>query len=203
LRKLATMTVSATATTSAAGQVLNFSSAQVQAMAQLPGVARVTGLRTVPMQLNPALPSVMLVARTIDDPAKDLPLVGSPVAAASGVPVDAVPLFVSEAVVDLYGAQPGQLFIPNLPLAQQNIAQAATPSIATPTYYVAGVWRDYARQFGAIAIDQRAYVRITGDAKVNDLAVWPSSGANPREVQERIRTYVASQFAANAGAVAK
>jgi putative ABC transport system permease protein len=189
-----------TATTSAAGQVLNFSSAQVQAMAQLPGVARVTGLRTVPMQLNPALPSVMLVARTIDDPAKDLPLVGSPVAAASSVPVDAVPLFVSEAVVDLYGAQPGQLFKPNLPLAQQNIAQAAIPSIATPTYYVAGVWRDYARQFGAIAIDQRAYVRITGDAKVNDLAVWPSSGANPRDVQERIRAYVASQFAANAGA---
>jgi putative ABC transport system permease protein len=189
-----------TATTSAAGQVLNFSSAQVQAMAQLPGVARVTGLRTVPMQLNPALPSVMLVARTIDDPAKDLPLVGSPVAAASGVPLDAVPLFVSEAVVDLYGAQPGQLFKPNLPLARQNIAQAATPSIATPTYYVAGVWRDYARQFGAIAIDQRAYVRITGDAKVNDLAVWPSTGANPRDVQERIRTYVASQFAANAGA---
>jgi putative ABC transport system permease protein len=189
-----------TATTSAAGQVLNFSSAQVQAMAQLPGVARVTGLRTVPMQLNPALPSVMLVARTIDDPAKDLPMVGSPVAAASGVPVDAVPLFVSEAVVDLYGAQPGQLFKPNLPLAQQNIASAATPSIAPPTYYIAGVWRDYARQFGAIAIDQRAYVRITGDAKVNDLAVWPSSGANPRDVQERIRAYVASQFAANAGA---
>jgi putative ABC transport system permease protein len=189
-----------TATTSAAGQVLNFSSAQVQAMAQLPGVARVTGLRTVPMQLNPALPSVMLVARTIDDPAKDLPLVGSTVAAASGVPVDAVPLFVSEAVVDLYGAQPGQLFKPNLPLAQQNIAQAATLSIAAPTYYVAGVWRDYARQFGAIAIDQRAYVRITGDAKVNDLAVWPNSGANARDVQERIRTYVASQFAANAGA---
>jgi putative ABC transport system permease protein len=189
-----------TATTSAAGQVLNFSSEQVQAMAQLPGVARVTGLRTVPMQLNPALPSVMLVARTIDDPAKDLPLVGSPVAAASGVPADAVPLFVSEAVVDLYGAQPGQIFKPNLPLAQQNIAQAATPSIAKPTYYVAGVWRDYARQFGAIAIDQRAYVRITGDAKVNDLAVWPSSGANAHDVQDRIRTYVASQFAANAGA---
>jgi putative ABC transport system permease protein len=189
-----------TATTSAAGQVLNFSAAQVQAIAQLPGVARVTGLRTVPMQLNPALPSVVLVARTIDDPAKDLPLVGNPVAAASGVPLDAVPLFVSEAVVDLYGAQPGQLFKPNLPLAQQNIAQAATPSIAVPTYYVAGVWRDYARQFGAIAIDQRAYVRMTGDAKVNDLAVWPSSGANAREVQERIRTYVASQFAANGGA---
>jgi putative ABC transport system permease protein len=114
------------------------------------------------------------------------------------VPVDAVPLFVSEAVVDLYGAQPGHIFQPNLPLAQQSPAQEATTFIAKPTYYVAGVWRDYARQFGAIAIDQRAYVRITGDAKVNDLAVWPSSGANPRDVQERIRTYVASQFAANA-----
>ncbi len=189
-----------TANTSAAGQVLNFSSAQVQAIGALPGVDRVAGIRSVPMQLDPALPSVMLVARGLGNPAKDLPMVGSPVRAASGVLADAVPLYVSEAMVDLYGAQPGQLFKPNLPLAQQNIAGAAINSIVTQSFYVAGVWRDYARQFGAVAIDQAAYVRITGDDKVNDLAVWPSAGSNPRDVQERIRSYVGSQFAAPAGA---
>ncbi len=189
-----------TANTSAAGQVLNFSSAQVQAIGALPGIERVAGIRTVPMQLDPTLPSVMLVARSLGDPTKDLPMVGSPVAAASGVPADAVPLYVSEAMVDLYGAQLGQLFKPNLPLAQQNIAGAAPNSIVTPSYYVAGVWRDYARQFGAVAIDQRAYVRITGDDRVNDLAVWPSAGANTREVQELIRSYVGTQFATDASA---
>jgi putative ABC transport system permease protein len=189
-----------TATSSAAGQVLNFSSAQVQAIGALPGVARVAGIRTVPLQLDPALPSVMLVARSLAEPAKDLPMVGSPVQAASGVPLDAVPLYVSEAMVDLYSAQPGQLFKPNLPLAQQNIAGAATNSIVPPSYYVAGVWRDYARQFGAVAIDQRAYVRITGDDKVNDLAVWPSAGSDVGDVQERIRSYIGSQFANDASA---
>jgi putative ABC transport system permease protein len=185
-----------TANTSAAGQVLNFSSAQVRAISALPGVERVAGIRTVQMQLDPTLPSVMLVARSLGDPTKDLPMVGSPVPAASGIPLDAVPLYVSEAMVDLYGAQPGQLFKPNLPLAQQNIAGEAPNSIVTPSYYVAGVWRDYARQFGAVAIDQRVYVRITGDDRVNDLAVWPSAGSNPREVQERIRATISSQFAA-------
>jgi putative ABC transport system permease protein len=189
-----------TANTSAAGQVLNFSAEQVQAISALPGVERVAGIRTVQMLLDPTLPSVMLVARGLDDPAKDLPMVGSPVQAASGVPAGAVPLYVSEAMVDLYGAQPGQLFKPNLPLAQQNIAGAATNSIVTPSYYVAGVWRDYARQFGAVAIDQRAYVRMTGDDKVNDLAVWPSAGASARDVQERIRSYIGSQLATDAGA---
>jgi putative ABC transport system permease protein len=189
-----------TATTSAAGQVLNFSAGQVQAISALPGIDRVAGIRTVPMQLDPALPSVMLVARSLDNPAKDLPMVGSPVQAASGVPADAVPLYVSEAMVDLYGAQLGQVFKPNLPLAQQNVAGAATNSIVNTSYYVAGVWRDYARQFGAVAIDQRAYVRITGDAKVNDLAVWPSGAADVREVQVRIRSYIGGQFAAAAGA---
>jgi putative ABC transport system permease protein len=189
-----------TANTSAAGQVLNFSAEQVQAISALPGVERVAGLRTVQMLLDPSLPSVMLVARGLDNPAKDLPMVGSPVQAASGVPAGAVPLYVSEAMVDLYGAQPGQLFKPNLPLAQQNIAGAATNSIVTPSYYVAGVWRDYARQFGAVAIDQRAYVRMTGDDKVNDLAVWPSAGADVGEVQERIRSYIGSQYATAADA---
>jgi putative ABC transport system permease protein len=190
-----------TATTSAAGQVLNFSAEQVQAISALPGIERVAGIRTVQMQLDPALPSVMLVARGLDHPAKDLPMVGSTVQAASGVPAGAVPLYVSEAMVDLYGAQLGHLFKPNLPLAQQNIAGAAPNLIVPPSYYVAGVWRDYARQFGAVAIDQRTYVGITGDAKVNDLAVWPSAGADVREVQERIRSYIGSQFAAAAGGI--
>ncbi len=187
-----------TATSTAAAQTVNFSAAQVQAIAQLPGVARVSGLRATPLQLDPAQPSVALVALRIDDPAKDLPLVSGPVPPANDVPANAVPLYVSEAMVDLYGAQLGQLFKQNMPLAQQNNAQAAINSIVTPTYYVAGVWRDYMRQFGTIAIDQRVYVRITGDAQVNDLAIWPFENANTQAVQASIRAYVSSQFAASA-----
>jgi putative ABC transport system permease protein len=189
-----------TAGTTAAAQVLNFSPSQVEAIGATPGVARITGLRTAALQLDSAQPSVMLVARSLDNPAKDLPMVKGPVPADAGVPANAVPLYVSEAMVDLYQALPGQLFMLNLPPAQQSIARAATETIASPTYYVAGVWRDYARQFGAIAIDQRTYARITGDAQVNDLAVWLSDGADAQAVQASIRATIQSQFAANAPA---
>ena len=48
---------------------------------------------------------------------------------------------------------------------------------------VRGLWRDYARQFGAIAIDAGDYQKITGDARVNDIALWLAPGAAPAEVE--------------------
>ena len=188
-----------TATSSAAGQVLNFSSAQVQAMGQLPGVARVSGLRTVQLQLDPAQPSVMLVARPLDKPAADLPMVGSTALPNASVPRGAVPLYMSEAMVDLYGAKLGAVFQLNMPVVQVSTTQAAIKNVANPGFYVAGIWRDYARQFGAIAIDQAAYVRMTGDDKVNDLSVWPADGADTVAVQTAISNYVSTQWAKDAG----
>ncbi len=185
-----------TAGSSAAGQVINFSSAQVQTISALPGVARVAGIRTVALQLDPAQPSVVLVARPIDNPGKDLPLVGNPVPPEASVPADALPLYVSEAMVDLYNARPGHIFKLNMPVTQVNTAQPAIKLIVNPSFYVAGVWRDYARQFGAIAIDRATYVRITGDAQVNDLSVWPRSDSTAQDVQDSIRSYMRSQFAA-------
>jgi putative ABC transport system permease protein len=184
-----------TANSSAAGQVLNFSSAQVQAMGQLSGVARLSGLRTVQLQLDPAQPSVMLVARPLDNPATDLPMVGSTALPDASVPAVAVPIYVSEAMVDLYGAKLGALFKPNMPIAQAFTAQPAKKLVAPSSFYVAGIWRDYARQFGAIAIDQAAYVRMTGDDKVNDLSVWPTDGADTAAVQTAISNYIGSQWA--------
>ena len=54
------------------------------------------------------------------------------------------------------------------------------------TARVRGVWRDYARQFGAIAIDAGDYRRITGDARVNDIALWLAPGAAPAEVEAAV-----------------
>jgi putative ABC transport system permease protein len=44
--------------------------------------------------------------------------------------------------------------------------------------YVAGVWRDYARQQGAIVIDTRDYTAITGDATRSEAAVELAPGAS-------------------------
>src|SRR5204862_696961 len=57
--------------------------------------------------------------------------------------------------------------------------------------FVAGVWRDYARQFGAISLQQADFVRLTGDASVNDMAVWLQDGAQASAVQQAIRALTA------------
>jgi putative ABC transport system permease protein len=181
----------------AAAQVLHFPPALLAQMQRTPGVERAMGLRTQSLQLDSAQPSVMLTARVLGNVAQDLPLIDGPVPPGPGVDPNAVALYVSEAVVDLYAARPGQKFVLNLPLDQSGKAQAAIENIANPAYYVAGVWRDYARQFGTITMDQRDYVRITGDTRVNDIAIWPASGADLAVVQSDLRALLDREFAAS------
>jgi putative ABC transport system permease protein len=63
---------------------------------------------------------------------------------------------------------------------------------------VAGVWRDYARQFGAIAMDQRDFQRLTGDARVNDVALWLNGAVSDTAVQQAIRQLAEQQSGAGA-----
>ena len=53
-------------------------------------------------------------------------------------------------------------------------------------FFVAGVWRDYARQSGAITIAQADFERLTGDRRVNDLALWLAPDADAARVQDAI-----------------
>lgn len=153
-----------------------------QAVAALPDVLRVSTLRVVPLQLDPGLPSVALISRpVVGAQGSALPLVG----AALPVPEGMVAVYVSEPMVDLYGVRPGTEFsllakalVPAKPSTQ---AQAAR-------FFIAGVWRDYARQFGAIAIDQADYVALSGDTQVNDMALWLRPGSEPAQVEQAVRT---------------
>ena len=153
-----------------AGDVVTLPAAMPSRAARLPGVQHASAQRVSSVQLDPARPAVVLIARAIDDPAKALPLVGELVA----LPAGAVGVFVSEAMVSLYGAAPGTTLA--LPLAGR----------ATPVF-VRGVWRDYARQHGAVAMQDSDYQRLTGDTRVNDLALWLQPGANPAAVQQGLR----------------
>lgn len=148
----------------------------VQQVGSVAGVARIEPLRTVPLLLDAQRPAVMLIARTLDDPARTLPLVGDVVQVPSG----AIAIYVSEAVVDLYGARIGQPF--GL-LASAFAGDAARGA----RFVVAGVWRDYARQSGSIQIDRREYLRLSGDERINDLALWLTEGAQPGTVERAIR----------------
>jgi putative ABC transport system permease protein len=113
---------------------------------------------------------VVLIARPLGDPVAALPLLDAPLPAPEGV----TGVFVSEATQRLYDAQPGRELA--LPL-----------DAATLRVFVRGVWRDYARQFGAIAIDRADYLRASGDERINDLAIRLAPGARVADVQRALR----------------
>jgi len=149
-------------------------------VAQLPGVQRVEALRVTSVLLDPARPAVALIARPLaQDPARALPLVGD----ALPVPPGRVGVYVSEAVAELYGACAGSDW-PALSEAFMPLAQAGQAPAAR--FFVAGVWRDYVRQFGAVALDSADYRRLTGDTRTNDLALWPREGADVAALQAGI-----------------
>lgn len=155
-----------------------FAPAFVQALSQLPGVARTGTLRTRSLQLDATQPAVVLIARSLEDGAtQSLPLVGR----ALDVPAGQVGIYVSEPMVELYGAKPGGVFAP-----LSNALGAGKTQ-----FFVAGVWRDYARQFGAITLDSRDFERITGERNVSDVSLWLKPGANDGDVQAAIRAQAA------------
>jgi putative ABC transport system permease protein len=57
---------------------------------------------------------------------------------------------------------------------------------------VAGVWRDYARQFGAIVVDRQAYRLATGDDAVTDVALWLAHDARPEATMAALRALPSS-----------
>ncbi|MBI2728582.1 MAG: ABC transporter permease [Polaromonas sp.] len=174
--------------TSGAGDTVYFTPEFTTAVAGIKGVNRISTLRTTALSLDAAQPNVALIAREIGDAAQTLPLVGNPLKAAEGQ----VPVYISEAMVDLYGARPGTVFKP-LSASFPGVSGAPTP----PVFFVAGVWRDYARQFGAVAIERRDFERLTGDTRVNDLAIWLEPNAVAADVEQAVRALADRQ--SNAG----
>ncbi len=194
-----------TAEGTAAGDTAFLDPALVAAAARVPGVDRISTQRVRALALDPARPPVILIARPLQDPARELPLVDDPLppaARAQGTADAPVPVYVSEAVADLFGARPGQTFAPLA--AALGVPHTSDPRSSgtgstgtgtgtgarTPqavTFYVAAIWRDYARQSGSIVIDAGAYQRLTGDPRVNDLLLWLAPQADPLQVQAALR----------------
>jgi putative ABC transport system permease protein len=141
-----------------------------QAVASLPAVGRAERTRWQQFVLDPSKPNVALIARSInsDDPERALPMVG---ASLTNV---ARPVWISEAMVDLYGWQLGQQV--SLPLAGKQIF-----------FTVAGIWRDYARQTGAVQIRLSDYRQLTGDDDVNDLSLWLQPDRRMDELRAQLK----------------
>ncbi|WP_213953436.1 ABC transporter permease [Variovorax sp. dw_954] len=155
----------------------------VDAIGQVEGVTRVSTVRARQVSLAATQPPVTLLARTfVGDAAQALPLVGD----AFKTPPGSIGIYVSEAVADLYGARPGTAFAP---LARA-FEQDGKPPVE---FFVAGVWRDYVRQFGSIVLDARDFQRLTSDRSVNDVSLWLAPGADLSQVQQAIRALAAQR----------
>ena len=122
----------------------------------LPGVARVEFLRWTTLRTGDG-PPVVLLARdgVTGEGLRRLPLVGPARPGPPGVPE----AWVSEAAAALHGWAPGQRL--DLPLSGRLVR-----------FHVAGVWRDYARQAGAVLVDRTSYVQLAGDPFASDAGLW-------------------------------
>ena len=151
-----------------------------QAIAAVPGVARVEFTLQQQILFRPERPEVTLIARPIPvgHAAQVLPLTGNVVTQAAGAQTLLPEVYVSEAMTDLYDWNPGEIHrLPMTGVAGGDLS-----------VWVAGVFRDYGRQHGSIVMDIATYQGLTQDLRRTDIALWLAHLARSTEVLERLRT---------------
>ncbi len=159
-----------------AGDSSFFDTDNQRVIAAASGVAEVGFVRFQNIVLSPGQPPVVLIARSVDTLTRHraLPLVG---ATHRRLGNDPPPIWISEAVRDLHGFDVGKVM--HVPIAGRS-----------QPFIVVGVWRDYARQFGALLIDRVDYIRITGDTKANDAALFLKPGIRGDDVIDALRNAI-------------
>ena len=141
---------------------------------RLPGVSRVQFTRIEQVVLSPEHAPVTLLARDIDTSRADqlLPLLGEQRVPGPGAPP---PAWISEALADLYQLRLGSVL--EIPMNGRRAP-----------FTVAGIWRDYIRQQGAIVIERAQFARLTGSGNASEAAFWLEPGWGTAELASRIRS---------------
>jgi putative ABC transport system permease protein len=156
------------------GETGVLSPAEQAQIAATPGIKVAAFSRLSQLTLDPARPAVTLIAREIDaaDPGATLQMSGDilPPSTLHG----ATPIWVSEAIVDLYHYRLGERV--ELPVGIQQ-----------QSFVVAGVWRDYVRQTGAIQLRLADYRRLTHDDGATDVAITLAPNARIEQVSAALR----------------
>ena len=152
--------------------------ALIQGIGALQGIARVELTLQQKILFRPEQPEVMLIARPvpINRAVQVLPVTGDLSIQPQGVKEPLPEVFVSEAMLDLYGWKPGEIH--TLP-----VKASAGEDLSV---WVAGVFRDYGRQHGSVVMDISMYQALTQDTRRTDIALWLTPNANPAIVLERL-----------------
>jgi putative ABC transport system permease protein len=155
----------------------------LKSIEQVPGVERyeLSVQRKVLFQSD--RPEVTLIAKPLQQArvGQSLPLIGSVYLDNSSQNQPPLPIvYISEAMVDLYDWRPGE--VRTLPVFNgQQSAQKV---------WIAGIFRDYGRQHGALIMDLAAYQNISGDQQYSGIAIWLVNQADPAEVLNALRAAI-------------
>jgi putative ABC transport system permease protein len=162
------------------GDTALFLPPSVVAAASGPGVRQLRAERLVQVSLAPEQPDAVLLAR---DPLPGeaqprLPWIVAPdaVAPAAG---DAVSVYPTEVLAALQHLHKGDVIVVPLPPPRTAGAMAETRT-ASVRAVVRGIWRDYARQQGALLMSRADWLRLTGDDRITGLAVWLDAASAAR-----------------------
>ncbi len=135
--------------------------AALDALAASAHFERMEQLAVRPVVLDASRPALDLVIRDLDpqQPGARLPFTGAVLPAPPGM----VSAWISEPMSVVYGLQPGdRLRLPLLGSERE--------------FHVGGVWRDYARQFGAVTLARSDFEALGGRFEASDVALWPREG---------------------------
>ncbi len=138
-------------------------------LAAVPGVKSIQFNRQVPIVLDPSEPPMSLITRPVGTGDATLELLGKAVVPPAGT----IAVWLSEPAARILTLKPGDAI--SLPIGQN------------ARFAVAGIWRDYSRQQGAMVIDAKDYSRLTGDGVRDDALVILKPGADMAVVQRAIR----------------
>ena len=160
----------------------------VLAAASGPGVRQVRGERLVPITLAPEQPDAVLLARDLPPGAAvpALPWIVAPDAESpSSAEPGALPVYPSEVLAALQHLHKGDVISVPLPPPRGAGAAASGQAVAARAI-VRGIWRDYARQQGALLMNRADWLRLTGDDRLSALALWlaprDAEGTGTRDV---------------------
>jgi putative ABC transport system permease protein len=145
----------------------------LQELRALPGIERIETSRFAEAVITAQRAEVVLIARSFDAAAIDESLWITQ-SASGPVPAGVTPIWVSEAVADLFAVRVGE------PLELQVRDRAINA-------YVQGVWRDYEHQGGAVIMTWKDYFAITGDRNINTVWMWLDGKVTAESVRTALR----------------
>lgn len=158
------------------GETVVLSPMEQLRIADTEGISSVIFSRYQSLLIAGNQPAVTMIARDLPDQRTPfaLPLVSPPAVLPEGAPPS---VWISEIAAAMFDWKKGQII--TLPLG--NAAQ---------NFSVAGVWRDYSRQNGAVIIDRSVYRKLTGDEAANDAAVRISDPATITKTEQALRAAI-------------